>query len=293
MVEVAADSIDHAIDEIVSAATSGAHPADVQDDYARISERIARSSYSLVCRELFQRVAHEPELFDTDGIDRALQTFQSSIGTTGLAVARGFEAYVNECVRQWLRDILRQSLKELRTNRPIDTSTDEGNFGTLNTPEGPIATLPLPVAETGQSLEHDLSVKDTGARGQSGETARLAVVDLGLPGAVGAVGRDAGDGIVYEGNVRVRVRKAGGVKNTLRFLNKLRAHPYLRVFNMTGDGDDVIISLALRQQTRLEQVLTRMETVTSVIAHSADEKDLSENELEVTLKGTPALHQVA
>ena len=132
----AADSIDQAIEELVSAATSDSHPADVQDDYARISERIARGSYGLVCRELFRRAAEEPDLYDTEGIDRAIQTFQSSMDTTGRAVARGFEIYVNQCIRQWLRDTLKQSLTEPWTNRSGDTSTDEPNWDTLSEPEG-------------------------------------------------------------------------------------------------------------------------------------------------------------
>ncbi len=89
---------------------------------------------------------------------------------------------------------------------------------------------------------------------------------------------------VYEGSVKVRLKDAGGVDKTLRFLNALRAHPYLRVFNMTGEGHDVIITLALRQQMPLEKVLSGIPSVSNVTAHRADETGQSEDELEVALK---------
>ena len=285
----AADSIDQAIEEIVSAATSGAHPSDVQDDYSRISERIARSSYSLVCRELFRRVAEEPDLYDTDGIDRAIQTFQSGMDTTGRAVARGFEIYVNECVRQWLRDTLKQSLKEPRINRPSDTSTDEPTWDTLSEQQGQTASLPFPPAEATQNPRLEPVEAPERAGGPSGEAASPALVDLESPGSVNADGEESA---VYEGTVKVRVKDAGSVKNTLRFLNKLRAHPYLRVFNMTGEGDDVVISLALRQQTRLEQVLSGMPSVSDVTVRKAEETGLSGEELEVSLKGGQPMSHV-
>ena len=289
MVQVA-DSIDQAIEEIVAAATNRAHPSDVQDAYARISERMARGSYSLVCRELFRRAAEEPDLYDTIAIDRAIQTFQSSLDATGRAVARGFENYVNQSVRQWLRDTLKQSLKEPRTNRPSDTSTDEPNWGTLSEPEGQTAPLPSTPPAAAESSRCEPVTAPVGSAGPCGEAASPALVDLGSPGALNADGEES---TVYEGTVKVRVKEAGGVKNTLSFLNKLRAHPYLRVFNMTGEGDDVVISLALRQQTRLEQVLSKIPCVSNVTVRGAEESGLSEQVLEVSLKGGPEISQVA
>ena len=203
MADETATYIDRVIDEIFNVATNVPQPRDVQDACAHIIERIARRSYSLVCRELVRRVNLESDLYHRGRIDRALQAFEARIEEIPDAIAHRVEVYICEYMRQWVRDILQHGLSERRAEAPERASEEGGGetrnlsgVGAVGRPQRQIEPQPMSRGSESPEAPSELVEQPTGPGSKLHESEMRYIATTLSPSALAGCGRIGSDGAI-------------------------------------------------------------------------------------------------